>query len=128
MPIVTDPPLAITDGVLQPRKRASGRAKAVRSWKRACALEDWSDSDQSEEEEISDTPDYASYDEAGSEAEGPFDFKAQEDLTSTALGSDATPGGPGAGLRDPQGRPLFDLEGLRNTRSAEWEPPTHIAN
>ncbi|CAH2282668.1 Hypothetical predicted protein [Pelobates cultripes] len=89
MPITTDPPLAIKEGALQPRKRASGRAKAVRSWKRARALNEWSDSDRSEEDEVPDTPDYASYDEAESEVEGPV-FEVREELTSTPLVSDAT--------------------------------------
>ncbi|CAH2283781.1 Hypothetical predicted protein [Pelobates cultripes] len=60
MPNKTNPPSVITDGVLPPCKRANGRAKVAISWKRAHALENWSDS---REEKVSDIPDYASYDE-----------------------------------------------------------------
>ncbi|CAH2305823.1 Hypothetical predicted protein [Pelobates cultripes] len=58
----------------------------------------------------------------------PFDLGAQEGLTSAALGSGNAPGDVGVGLRDPQGQPLFDPEGLCNLHSEEWEPPTHITN
>ncbi|CAH2224715.1 Hypothetical predicted protein [Pelobates cultripes] len=94
------------------------------SWKRASALEDWSDSDPSEEE-VSDGHDYASNDEARPKAEESFDLGVQEGLTSAATVT--APEEAGACLWYPQGH-LFDPYDLRNPRSVKWKPPTHITN
>ncbi|CAH2223489.1 Hypothetical predicted protein [Pelobates cultripes] len=127
MPNQMDSPSAITDGALPPCKRATGWAKAEQIMEAACALEDWLDSDRSEEE-VSNAPDHAYYNEAGSEAEEPFDLGAQEALTSTALGLVDAPRDAGVGLQDPQGHPLFYPDDLHNPHSAKWEPPSHIAS
>ncbi|CAH2276052.1 Hypothetical predicted protein [Pelobates cultripes] len=114
LPALTDMPMAVQDRALL-RKRAAGRAKSARKWKRARAhVNEGSDSDLSGETD-SDAPDYASYEEGGSDAEA---------------GSDASalPPGGGQGICDPQGYPLFDPDDLRHPRSAEWDPPEHIAS
>ncbi|CAH2285869.1 zinc finger ZFAT isoform X1 [Pelobates cultripes] len=64
--------MAVPDGAF-PRKRAAGRAKSARKWKRARARDDdGSDTDQTGESD-SDPPDYASYEEGVSGDEAEFD-------------------------------------------------------
>ncbi|CAH2251123.1 Hypothetical predicted protein, partial [Pelobates cultripes] len=67
--------MAVPDGAF-PRKRAAGRAKSSRKWKRARARDDdGSDTDQTGESD-SDPPDYASYEEGVSGDEAEFDASA----------------------------------------------------
>ncbi|CAH2246084.1 Hypothetical predicted protein [Pelobates cultripes] len=106
--------MAVQDGAFL-RKRAAGRAKSARKWKRARALDDdGSDTDQTGESD-SDPPDYASYEEGVSGDEAEFN-------------ASALPPGEGQDICDPQGYPLFNPDDLRHPRSAEWDPPAHIAN
>ncbi|CAH2293957.1 Hypothetical predicted protein [Pelobates cultripes] len=71
--------------------------------------------------------DYASDEEAGSE-EGAPPAVAPRTGGAFPAGGVAAQGASGdAGILDPQGNPLFDPDDLRHPRSAEWEPPEHIA-
>ncbi|CAH2312094.1 Hypothetical predicted protein [Pelobates cultripes] len=117
---------AVTEGAPPMRKRAPGRVKKARLWKWARAHEEGSDTDRSVEAD-SDVMEYDSYDEV----------ESGEDLPHTGLtpsGNSNTTRGPPPGhtgysktLLDPQGNPLFNPDDLRHPRSAEWEPPGHIA-
>ncbi|CAH2283851.1 Hypothetical predicted protein, partial [Pelobates cultripes] len=109
---------AVEDGAIPPRKRAPGQAKSARSWKRARAHEDSSDSDQSLEEEYDD-PYMDQYCEDNSDS-GSDVKPVTASQKVTAQGSEPTR------LGDPDWA-LFDTGDLRHACSAEWEPPEHIA-
>ncbi|CAH2292638.1 Hypothetical predicted protein, partial [Pelobates cultripes] len=98
-PAMTGTPQAVKDGAIPPCNRAPGRAKSARSWKRARAQEDSSDSDRSLEEEYDDLcMDHysAEYSDSGSEVK--FHTATQK---ATAQGAEPAVSGEGDDLRDP---------------------------
>ncbi|CAH2248554.1 Hypothetical predicted protein [Pelobates cultripes] len=101
-----------------PRKRATCRAKAARTWKRAKALSDSSDTDSDSEEVLneSDEIDSNEWEVSSPDHSPPRDPNTlrYDDADSSAI-------------LDPQGEPLFDPDTLQNPRSAEWFPTEHVA-
>ncbi|CAH2324444.1 Hypothetical predicted protein, partial [Pelobates cultripes] len=101
-----------------PRKRATRRAKAARTWKRAKALSDSSDTDSDSEEVLneSDEIDSNEWEVSSPDHSPPRDPNTlrYDDADSSAI-------------LDPQGEPLFDPDTLQNPRSAEWFPAEHVA-
>ncbi|CAH2253090.1 Hypothetical predicted protein [Pelobates cultripes] len=100
--------------------------KTARLWKRARSRDERSESDRSEEEEYEEL-DYASDEEAVSEEGAPPAVAPHTGGAFPAGGVTAQKASGDAGILDPQGNPLFDPDDLRHPRSAEWEPPEHIA-
>ncbi|CAH2313930.1 Hypothetical predicted protein, partial [Pelobates cultripes] len=102
-----------TEDVVLPRKRATYRAKAVRTWKRAKAL---TESDSKEVSDVSDAIDPVYSEDSSPECSvtaTPAIEAKQEAVNSAIL--------------DPQGEPLFDPDALHKHRSGEWYPTDHVA-
>ncbi|CAH2278404.1 Hypothetical predicted protein [Pelobates cultripes] len=91
-----------------PRKRAIRREKMSRTWKRAKALTDSSDSDSDSEEVLNE------FDEIGSiESEvSSLGHSPTRKATITTIDHADT-----SAILDPQGEPLFDPDALQNPRS-----------
>ncbi|CAH2315326.1 Hypothetical predicted protein [Pelobates cultripes] len=126
IPGLTDTPQAVYDGAQQPRIGATGWAKAARHWKRTRAQDVMSDSDK-REEEGSDDPYSDQYEEKISEGEdlpGKQFPSAMAKAVLTTAPSDET---GSSKVQDTKATLLFDPDNLRHPRSAEWEPPEHIA-
>ncbi|CAH2300700.1 Hypothetical predicted protein, partial [Pelobates cultripes] len=107
-----------TEDVVLPHKRAPHRAKAVRTWKRAKALPDLSDSD-SDSEEVSDGSD--TIDPVYSEDSSPKCSETAPPAVEAEQEADES------AILDPQGKPLFHPDALHNPCSADWYPTTHVA-
>ncbi|CAH2285532.1 Hypothetical predicted protein [Pelobates cultripes] len=115
---MTDRLRPVTDeDVGPPRKRASHRAKAVRSWKWAKAGKEISDSDSDQEEVLSESEDMGSQDSENSSPESNFSDRPPTKGHDKA--DDSV-------ILDPQGEPLFNrticniLGRLNGSRRTTW--------
>ncbi|CAH2322124.1 Hypothetical predicted protein [Pelobates cultripes] len=107
-----------TEVVGPPQKRATRQAKAARTWKRAKAPRDSSESCSDSEEVSNESDDIGSSESKVSSPDRSLARKAVIATNDTAEAS---------AILDPQGEPLFDPDALENPRSAEWFLTEHVA-
>ncbi|CAH2326228.1 Hypothetical predicted protein [Pelobates cultripes] len=114
----TDRERPVKDNVVAPQQRATHRAKSVRSWKRAKAQVESSESDSEQEEAWSESDDEDSFN---------LGTLFPDHSAISMSGNEDEDGVEGFTLLDPQGEPLFDPDSLQHPRSTEWFPLDHVA-